>query len=317
MSSHSYTTKNKRDYQEDRYVIHKSVSIDKNKQSKPESLNKNTEYPLLDNHDITVLAIFDGHGGPHISQDVSTILPPYFYKVLLDQDNVPRPTKMYNKYIVSVFNMIQNHLSSKVAASTSEGTTACILLLYKYKEKDYITAINVGDSRAIACKQTLISQGLTKDHKPDNIVEELRIIKNGGSVTHPDSGSSSVARVDGVLAVARSLGDFDTKKSIEYKPDVFHYVNDYKFVIVASDGLWDVMNSDLACDFVMREIMTNIESIKLTKTTRDTVDNIAKKLANKATEMGSEDNISIIIYFFETNDHAYTKYLEANNYTNI
>jgi len=308
MSYHCYTTKNKRDYQEDRYVI-KIIDNEIN-------TNEN-DYPLLDNHNITVLGVFDGHGGPYISNEVSITLPPYFYKVVLDTDNEPKPTKSYNKYILSIFNMIQNNLSSKISASTAQGTTVCLVLLYKFKEKNYITTINVGDSRSIACSQTLIAHTLTKDHKPDNIIEETRIINSGGTVSHPDIGSGSVARVNDILAVARSLGDFDTKQSIEHKPDIFHYINNNKFIVIATDGLWDVMSSENVCDFIIKEIIQNIDAIKISKTTKDIKDNIAKKLANHASLLGSEDNITIIIYFCEINEFDYKKYLNTKHHTNI
>ena len=53
----------------------------------------------------------------------------------------------------------------------------------------------------------------------------------------------SVPRVQGVLAVSRGLGDIDLKEFITAEPDVSTHriTRDCEFVILASDGLWDVV----------------------------------------------------------------------------
>ena len=47
----------------------------------------------------------------------------------------------------------------------------------------------------------------THDHKPNLKLEKLRIEENGGTVSN--------GRVNGILAVSRSLGDFNFKDRVE------------------------------------------------------------------------------------------------------
>ena len=93
MIIHSCTLQGKRDYQEDRYFIrnrlHKYTLVD----------NNVSESENLSNFPIDVLGIFDGHGGHHISDTLSKILPRYFYKQNIFQDNMPKPHQTYTDYI--------------------------------------------------------------------------------------------------------------------------------------------------------------------------------------------------------------------------
>lgn len=55
--------------------------------------------------------------------------------------------------------------------------------------------------------------------------------------------SGDVPRVDGQLAVARAFGDKCSKKHLSAEPDVKVEIidDDIKFIILASDGLWEVV----------------------------------------------------------------------------
>ena len=125
-----------------------------------------------------------------------------------------------------------------------------------------------------------------------------RIKKLGGKVSFEPN---DVPRINGVLAVSRSMGDFDQKQFVEHKPDVLHYMcNNYKFIIVASDGLYDSMNNQQIIDFVINSITEQPTSISSSRNNKNEL-NIAAKLALKAIELGSDDNVSVIIYFIDDN----------------
>lgn len=286
---HYYTTQGKRPYQED-------VAIIKLNYNKTDLTGTVTEAENFNRHNLDLLMICDGHGGSQISNDVAKTLPPYFYKNAMIDDNTPKPTQKYNEYIISVFETIQKELNAKNNKSTDQGTTVCMCLIYEYKNKKYITSIWVGDSRAIACDQNLIARALTLDHKPDAPREYYRILQAGGKVE-----MDGVPRVNGILAVSRSIGDFDNKIGIEHRPDILHIPCEHKFIVIASDGLWDVMNNQQVVDFVLHQLFamdpkkTPVIENKLKKDKG----NIANLLADEAMRMGSEDNITIIIYFME------------------
>lgn len=55
-------------------------------------------------------------------------------------------------------------------------------------------------------------------------------------------------RVMGQLAVTRAFGDLELKESgVSVKPDLneFEIVPDHKYLIMASDGLWDVCDDQV------------------------------------------------------------------------
>jgi serine/threonine protein phosphatase PrpC len=296
MIIHSYSTQGKRPYQEDKYIIKKYYSLDITS-SETENFNRLK---------VDIIGVFDGHGGGEISKTICETLPQYFYKQNMLINNIPRPIAEYNKYIVSTFNNFQNELNAKHNKSSSQGSTVCMCLIYEYKNKKYITAIWLGDSRAITCNQQLIANSLTLDHKPDSPLEIQRIKKLGGIVTFE---KNDVPRVNGVLAVSKSLGDFDQKKFIDNIPSICHYSSNYKFIVNATDGLWDVMDNQSVINFVLNYIYEN-NDVLLSSKDNKSKSNIACKLAEKAIELGSEDNITIIIYFIDSDIKDYTKYLD-------
>ena len=82
---------------------------------------------------------------------------------------------------------------------------------------------------------------LSRDHTPRDREERERIEAAGGIVVQR-KGS---ARVMGVLAVARAIGDAQLKPYVTAEPEVkvFQRAAETWFIILATDGLWDVMSN--------------------------------------------------------------------------
>lgn len=303
MIIHTYTTQGNRPYQEDTYVIKKYLSKNDISQTETENFSRLS---------VDLIGVFDGHGGGEISKTLSKTLPGYFYKQNLVQDNIPKPNQKYNNYIVSIFDNIQNELNATHSKSTLQGSTVCMCVIYEHNKKKIITALWAGDSRAMACNQNLIAESLTLDHKPESPLETIRIKSLGGTITFE---KGDVPRINGVLAVSRSLGDFDQKKFIEHKPDIAHYICNQKFIVIATDGLWDVMNNQMVTDFILNLIFENPEVLSSNRVNKAEF-NLAYKLADKAISLGSDDNITIIVYFIDDKIENYTKYLKNSNNNN-
>ncbi|KAI0745668.1 protein serine/threonine phosphatase 2C [Earliella scabrosa] len=102
---------------------------------------------------------------------------------------------------------------------------------------------NAGDARGVLCRAGKAVR-LTYDHKGSDKQEAKRIMDAGGFVM---SG-----RVNGVLAVTRSLGDSSMKEFVVGSPYTTETeLNDHdEFLILACDGLWDVVNDQGAVDLV-------------------------------------------------------------------
>ncbi|BGP43534.1 Protein phosphatase 2C 2 [Rhodotorula kratochvilovae] len=118
-------------------------------------------------------------------------------------------------------------------------------------ERNIICA-NAGDSRAVMSVGGE-AKPLSFDHKPTNQGETSRIVAAGGFV--------EFGRVNGNLALSRALGDFDFKQSANLDPEqqivtadpditVHEATPDDEFLVLACDGIWDVLTSQQVIDYV-------------------------------------------------------------------
>ncbi|KAK4740693.1 hypothetical protein SAY87_024281 [Trapa incisa] len=122
------------------------------------------------------------------------------------------------------------------------GSTAVVAVL----TPDHIVLGNCGDSRAVLCRGGRATP-LTRDHKPERSDEHARILALGGQVIFLDGH-----RVQGILAMSRAIGDKLLKPYVTAEPETVIVRRDPKdeFLIIASDGLWDVLTNELACEIV-------------------------------------------------------------------
>ena len=134
----------------------------------------------------------------------------------------------------------------------SGSTAVCVLI-----SPQHIFFANCGDSRAVLSKNKQCVFA-TADHKPVNPAEKERIQRAGGSVM--------IQRVNGSLAVSRALGDFEYKNvegkgpceqlvSPEPEISVHDRSAEDEFIILACDGIWDVMANDELCDYVRNRLL--------------------------------------------------------------
>lgn len=174
----------------------------------------------------------------------------------------------------------------KESGEDKSGTTACAIV----RMDGVLYIANAGDSRCVLRSASGVEQ-LTVDHKPDDKAETTRIEAAGGEVYDFEDGAGArVCGPDGaMLACSRSIGDRPFKMTdppfVTPEPDTFNrqIAEGDDFVIVASDGVWDVMSNQKACSVV---------SAALTSGTPQTA---AKALCDEALDAGSEDNISAVV----------------------
>ncbi|KAK8531786.1 hypothetical protein V6N13_131144 [Hibiscus sabdariffa] len=119
------------------------------------------------------------------------------------------------------------------------GSTAVVAVVTPNK----IIVANCGDSRAVLCRDGAAFP-LSDDHKPDRPDELIRIQEAGGRVIYWDG-----PRVLGVLAMSRAIGDNYLKPFVIPEPEVTitERKGEDECLILASDGLWDVVPNDTAC----------------------------------------------------------------------
>jgi serine/threonine protein phosphatase PrpC len=265
MSIYSISKKGVRDQNED----HETIII--NLDNKDNSKNK-----------VNMYGVYDGHGGKFVSKYISNNLPKYF----VDKD-VTYP--LSGKYIRNSFADLQDKLQ-KAHPDEADfcGSTCLVAIEYKYEKKRFIDIMNVGDSRCVISKKN-IAQVITKDHKPNWPDEKKRIQQMGGEIYY-----DGVDWRIGALSVSRAFGDLDSKPFISTKPDIFRYRLSHKdqFMIIACDGLWDVLDNQEAVNYVISQCY-DLEYNRINKKT-----NIARMLADLALQKGSTDNVTVIVVFF-------------------
>lgn len=120
------------------------------------------------------------------------------------------------------------------------GSTAVVSIL----TEDKIVVANCGDSRAVLCRNGK-AVPLSSDHKPDRPDELERIQSAGGRVIYWEG-----PRVLGVLAMSRAIGDNYLKPYVCCEPEVTitDRTAEDDCLILASDGLWDVVSNETACE---------------------------------------------------------------------
>ena len=129
----------------------------------------------------------------------------------------------------------------------------------------------------------------------NGIVQE-RIQKAGGQVLYFNG-----PRVMGLLAMSRAIGDQSLRPYVVPDPDVcvIHRSEDDEILILASDGLWDVLSNQEACSIALKCLKrakqkgaTSSEAARLTATV----------LTRAAVDRGSRDNITVVVVDLRTKD---------------
>lgn len=231
-------------------------------------------------------AVFDGHGGrsevdycqQHLQETLVTEL----------QSNRLDPCKA----LEATFLKIDSQLA--MLGAWNSGCTVTVMLLHRQASSSPALSLyvaNVGDSRAVLVGAREAYR-LTKDHRPDDPSEAARIEADGGRVHN--------RRVSGKLGVARSLGDHHLKNAgVSAKPDTFAYeVSHGHVLVVASDGLWDVLGDQDAHGVLQVCMDGAVEQCGGQQGVKETLqETAAQALLDRAKQLGSRDNILVLVIF--------------------
>lgn len=126
------------------------------------------------------------------------------------------------------------------------GTTAVIA----YIRDNFMWIAHVGDSRAVLARRGHDKPDfVTQDHTP-KVEKERRRIEEKFGVIENDRLLNKSMGID--LAMSRALGDFCFRPWLISDPDITYIqlTPEHEFLILASDGLWDVMSNEEAIQFV-------------------------------------------------------------------
>ncbi|XP_061966661.1 probable protein phosphatase 2C 11 [Populus nigra] len=228
-----------------------------------------TSISEVDGQMVAFFGVFDGHGGARTAEYLKNNL----FKNLSSHPDFIRDTKTA---IVEAFRQTDaEYLHEEKAHQKDAGSTASTAVLLG----DRLLVANVGDSRVVACRAGSAIP-LSIDHKPDRSDERQRIEEAGGFVVW-----AGTWRVGGVLAVSRAFGDKLLKPYVVAEPEIQEEeIDGVEFIIVASDGLWNVL--------------TNKDAVALVQDITD-AEAASRKLIQEAYARGSTDNITCVVVRFD------------------
>jgi serine/threonine protein phosphatase PrpC len=291
-----------RAYMEDRY----SAVVD----LKPQDMTK------CDGVRRSFLGVYDGHNGDWAAEFASERMHTFLPRQALEPntaEHCPEQTSRYNEMMKAHLKKMYMDCDEEILDTTQQqgrrdGSTAvCVLQV-----GTALFTAHAGDSRAVVGYSDGRSRAMTEDHKPSTATERQRVTSVGGRIEfcgcwrviaeHPTKP------VRAALAVSRSLGDIDfkrpTDKGVTAEPDVkrFDLNANINFIILASDGMWDVIRDQEAGDIARAELVSRGVLNKDGEITSNDINTVeeacnaaSKELLDTSMKRGTSDNVTVIV----------------------
>ncbi|XP_028777676.1 probable protein phosphatase 2C 68 [Neltuma alba] len=283
--------------------------------------------------DAVFVGIYDGHGGPEASRFVCDHL--FHHLMRIAQENGTISEDMLRNAVSATedgfLNVVRRTFGIKPLIAA---TGSCCLLGVIWKGTLYVA--NLGDSRAVIGSvhgsNKIVAEQLTREHNAsrEEVRRELRSL-------HPDDSQIVVMkhgtwRIKGIIQVSRSIGDAYLKRSefsldssfprfhlpdpilrpvLSAEPSICSRViqpND-KFLIFASDGLWEHMTNQEAAEIVYNNPRTGIAR----RLARAALNEAARKREMRFKDMQKvgkgirrffHDDISVVVIFIDHEFHG-------------
>lgn len=241
------------------------------------------EVDFRGNSQEALFSVFDGHGGPEVSNFCMMNFPAQLTEALsnandTDASLLDAMRKGYLKLDEMLLSdegraFVQNYdngnSANRARSFMDEGNdkinnVGCTAVSCYIKDNKMYIA-NAGDSRIVLCRGGTAIE-LSTDHKPEVAEEERRIKAAGGSI-------SEDGRVNGNLNLTRAIGDFEYKRDkkldpadqiITANPELYslEIVADDEFLVLGCDGIWESWTSQQIVDY-LRERFLKLEGDQL------------------------------------------------------
>ncbi|XP_062159672.1 probable protein phosphatase 2C 27 [Alnus glutinosa] len=243
-------------------------------------LAKKFGYNLLCDEVVSFYGVFDGHGGKGAAQFVRDHLP----RVIVEDPNFPLELE---KVVARSFMETDAAFARtcSLESSLSSGTTALTAMIFGRS----LLVANAGDCRAVLSRRGIAVE-MSKDHRPDCTKEKTRIESLGGYI---DDGY-----LNGELGVTRALGDWHLEGmkgtgervgplSAEPELKLVTLTKEDEFLIIGSDGIWEVFSSQNSVDFAWRRLQEH-NDVRL----------CCKQIVEEAVKRGATDNLTVVMVDF-------------------
>ena len=226
---------------------------------------------LNDENNVLFIGVCDGHGlvGHDVSKYLINNLPKNLNTELKKTNKYISDRKTLYSVMKQVFVNTNKDLCKNPNIDTQFSGSTCVTIILT---KNKIISGNAGDSRAVMGRYIngeWINIDLSHDQKPNNPGEKERIIAHGGRIEaykDENGGDFGPPRVwlkyEDVpgLAMSRSFGDeIAASVGTISEPEIEEYdiTKDDKFIIIASDGIWEFISSkecvNLIKDFYIKK----------------------------------------------------------------
>ncbi|EGC40334.1 hypothetical protein DICPUDRAFT_74095 [Dictyostelium purpureum] len=227
-----------------------------------------------DQDDYDLVSLFDGHAGNRAATYSSEWFPKIMKKLMDIYPSLP-PLQWLKQAYSEISLQFKMYINNERPDLKYCGATAASLLI----TRDYYCVSNIGDTRIVLCQSNGVAKRLSFDHKPSLPMETKRINNLGGYVV----SNAHTSRVNGTLAVSRSIGDIYMEPFVIPDPYLSQTVRDFEldqYLIVACDGIWDEISDQQACNIVLNS---------------SSIEEACNKLKDFAYFSGSDDNISVVL----------------------
>ena len=229
----------------------------------------------------SLFCIFDGHCGRNSAREARDLLP----QILSDSLKQVGDSLQYGTGADSIWE--QTFLSTDSKIKSDEGCTATALLIWKDLEDNIcLQAANVGDS-AVVFSDVIHTEGLqlTADHRLTNPDERQRLADMGIHL------GQDRTRLYG-LNLSRCLGDKflkDEDLGLSAHPHISQVVkiapDQSGIIVMASDGLWDVTDSQRVLQIVSR----------VSKESNGSVQAMTDAVVQHAQRQRTRDDLSVVL----------------------
>jgi protein phosphatase 2C family protein 2/3 len=236
---------------------------------------------------LSFYGVYDGHGGTTSAELVEKLLHANIFACdSFRNGNVP---DAISRGFLSTDKTIVDQANEQ---GWMNGSTAVVGIVADKK----LYMGNIGDSEAILISiedGQVKTHNLTTPHKASDPIEKERIEKLGGHVFF--------GRVFGALAVSRAFGDSrykqpKTSQDFVTADPALHDIElapSHKYLLLACDGLWDVMNHQTAAEIVHRFCEEGKDPTE-----------VATLLVQEALRKRTEDNVTVIVVYITWNSEG-------------
>lgn len=270
-----------------------------------------------------LFGVFDGHGGAQVAKFCARHLPT---EMAAAGGRGRTVVEALHECFHGLDRLLQNPKCSQELLSLAHDDTkcgesahscGCTVAACCVLQGGEVVVANAGDCRVVLSRQGC-AMNLSQDHKPTLAGEMARIRNAGGRIVDKvkkNDGARPVSRIvghgmkTGGLNVSRTIGDLKYKQNENLPPNSqmvcctpeimsFFRVPQDEFLIIACDGIWDVLTSQQVVDGVRRHLPAMREgTMKPAEVAEEILDMCVSPNLSLTHGLGG-DNMTLMIILF-------------------